>query len=153
MAEWLMSVVGIVAAGVLLEIVLPHGDTAKYAKGAYALIVVLVLASPIADVLSQLKIVEGEATAIADDSFLNEIYERMEEGDEERAEDALSEAGYGGCEVNIFAAAGQSYRPQRANVDVSECESAAAKEDEDIIAEIVMKCLGCEEVKIYGQRE
>ena len=40
MAEWLMSVVGIVAAGVLLEIILPPGDTAKYAKGAYALIVV-----------------------------------------------------------------------------------------------------------------
>ena len=44
MAEWLMSVVGIVAAGVLLEIILPPGDTSKYAKGAYALIVVLVLA-------------------------------------------------------------------------------------------------------------
>ena len=67
MAEWLMSVVGIVAAGVLLEIILPPGDTAKYAKGAYALIVVLVLASPIANVLSQFKTIEGDATAVVDD--------------------------------------------------------------------------------------
>ena len=67
MAEWLMSVVGIIAAGVLLEIILPPGDTATYAKGAYALIVVLVLASPIANVLSQFKTIEGDATAVVDD--------------------------------------------------------------------------------------
>lgn len=152
MAEWLMSVVGIVAAGVLLEIILPPGDTAKYAKGAYALIVVLVLASPIANVLSQFKTIEGDATAAVDGAFLSEVYDRIEESDEERAETALSAAGFDGCKVNIFAAAGKTYRPQRANVDVSDCKSASDG-DKDEIAEIVKNCLGCEEVKIYGQRE
>lgn len=151
MAEWLMSIVGIVAAGVLLEIILPPGDTSKYAKGAYALIVVLVLASPMSNVLSQFKSDKSAAVDI-DTSFLSAVGDRLEESDELRAERALADAGFDECEVNIFASASGAYSAERANVDVSNCPQKG-EIDERYLIEIVKKCLGCKEVKIYGQRE
>lgn len=47
MSAWLMSIVGVVAVGVLLEIMLPEGETNKYIKGVFALAVVLVIVAPI----------------------------------------------------------------------------------------------------------
>lgn len=40
-----MSVVGVICLGVLVEIVLPSGKSAKYVRGAFSLLVVFVIAS------------------------------------------------------------------------------------------------------------
>ena len=106
---WLTSVVGIVAAGVLLDIILPEGDTAKYAKGVYALIVVLVLASPVTELVKSLKEVRSSETLAADGSFLDALEYRREQADEALVEKALAEIGLDGCKVNIFAAADGGY--------------------------------------------
>lgn len=45
MGAWIMSVVGVICLGVLLEIVLPSGKTTKYVRGAFSLLVVYVIAS------------------------------------------------------------------------------------------------------------
>lgn len=45
MKEWILSVVGVIALGVLVDIILPSGKIAKYVKGAFSLIVVLVISS------------------------------------------------------------------------------------------------------------
>ncbi len=45
MKAWVISVVGVICLGVLLEIVLPNGKTTKYVKGAFSLIVVFAIAS------------------------------------------------------------------------------------------------------------
>ena len=42
MNAWLLSIVGVVSLGVLLEILLADGETAKYIKGVFALAVVLI---------------------------------------------------------------------------------------------------------------
>jgi len=47
MTAWLLSIVGIVALGVLLEILLDEGETAKYIKGVFAIAVVLVIVAPL----------------------------------------------------------------------------------------------------------
>lgn len=47
MNAWLLSIVGVVAMGVLLEILLGEGQTAKYIKGVFALAVVLVIVAPL----------------------------------------------------------------------------------------------------------
>ena len=45
MGAWVMSVVGVICLGVLLEIVLPSGKTTKYVRGTFSLLVVYVIAS------------------------------------------------------------------------------------------------------------
>ena len=45
MGAWIMSVVGVICLGVLLEIVLPSGKTTKYVRGTFSLLVVYVIAS------------------------------------------------------------------------------------------------------------
>lgn len=45
MKGWILSVVGVIALGVLVDIVLPDGKIAKYVKGAFSLTVVLVIGS------------------------------------------------------------------------------------------------------------
>ena len=43
MGAWIMSVVGVICLGVLLEIVLPSGKTTKYVRGTFSLLVVYVI--------------------------------------------------------------------------------------------------------------
>ena len=47
MSAWLMSIVGVVSLGVLLEILLEDGQTSKYIKGVFAIAVVLVIVAPL----------------------------------------------------------------------------------------------------------
>lgn len=150
MSEWLMSIVGIVAAGVLLDIVLPEGDTAKYAKGVYALIVVLVLVAPISSLVAELKGIGSDTSFRVDDSFISSVDDDREERDEEAVEKALAEAGFEDCQVNIFAEVGDGYAPKRVNVDVSACD--AYDGDDEKIIETVENCIDCEEVRIYGRQ-
>lgn len=47
MTTWLMGIVGVVAVGVLLEILLENTEIAKYIKGVFALALVFVIVSPL----------------------------------------------------------------------------------------------------------
>ena len=47
MSAWLLSIVGVVSLGVLLEILLEDGETSKYIKGVFAIAVVLVIVAPL----------------------------------------------------------------------------------------------------------
>lgn len=47
MRGWLISVVGVILIGLLVDIIIPEGETNKYIKGIYALIVTIVIISPL----------------------------------------------------------------------------------------------------------
>ena len=51
MSEWLLGVVGVISLGLLLEILIPEGQTSKYVKGAFSLLVIFVLISPLPKLL------------------------------------------------------------------------------------------------------
>ncbi len=53
MKAWIISIAGVICLGILLEIVLPNGKMAKYVKGAFSLIVVLAIASPLPSLLKK----------------------------------------------------------------------------------------------------
>ncbi|MGN1227948.1 MAG: stage III sporulation protein AF [Christensenellales bacterium] len=44
---WLLSVVGIVILGVLIDVILPEGSINKYIKAVFAFVVILVIISPL----------------------------------------------------------------------------------------------------------
>lgn len=47
MGAWVLSIAGVICLGILLEIVLPEGKTAKYVKGAFSLLVVIAIVAPL----------------------------------------------------------------------------------------------------------
>lgn len=47
MNAWLLSIVGIVCVGILIEIIMPEGEHSKYIKGIFAIVVIFVIISPL----------------------------------------------------------------------------------------------------------
>lgn len=47
MNSWILSIVGIVCLGVIIDIFIPEGQTNKYIKSIFSLLIVLVIISPL----------------------------------------------------------------------------------------------------------
>ena len=54
LTAWMTAIAGVIALGVLLEILLPEGQTGKYVKGAFSLLVIFVVVSPLPGVIRAL---------------------------------------------------------------------------------------------------
>lgn len=68
MKEWIISIAGVICLGILLEIVLPDGKSAKYIKGAFSLVVVLAIASPLPTLLKKDFQIEVDTDYFASDN-------------------------------------------------------------------------------------
>ncbi len=53
MAGYILSILGIVVAGIIIDIIVPSGNINKYIKSVYAIFVVAVLISPIVNFLNK----------------------------------------------------------------------------------------------------
>lgn len=53
MGQWLISIAAVVALSVLLDIIVPEGETNKYIKGIFALITIFVIISPISNFINR----------------------------------------------------------------------------------------------------
>ena len=58
MTGYILSVLGIVIAGVFMDVILPSGTIAKYIKGIYSIFVVVVLVNPIMKLMTKTKKLE-----------------------------------------------------------------------------------------------
>ena len=82
LTAWLTGITGVIALGVLLEILLPE-------------LVILVIVSPLPTVFGALKEWQPDYSDIApDDAFIDETRESFALACGERAEEALAEEGY-----------------------------------------------------------
>ncbi len=114
MGEWVISVAGVIMLGVLLEIVLPEGKTAKYVKGAFSLLVVFAIAAPLPKLLNKDLTASIDSSDIRVDSqFVQDTYNsyasRLEDAIEEylgsldiRAEAEVSVEEGQICEVRLY---------------------------------------------------
>lgn len=81
MAGWLMGIVGVVAVGVLLDILLPSGEINKYIKGIFGIVVVFVIVAPLP------KLLKGDGFGIFDKiEDMNYDKQYVEKINEERNE-------------------------------------------------------------------
>lgn len=102
MGVWIMSIVGVISLGILLEIVLPEGQTAKYVKGAFSLLVVFVIAMPLPNLLGkEWKLDLSGSTFAVDEDFINSTQAMYSGGVENTLKSALKEQGYE-CEVSVI---------------------------------------------------
>lgn len=77
MAAWLLSIVGVIAIGVLLDILMPEGETNKYIKGIFSIVVVLVIVAPLPKLIKSdfniEQIFAGTGNYEIDESFLDSV--------------------------------------------------------------------------------
>lgn len=146
LTAWLTGITGVIALGVLLEILLPEGQTGKYVKGAFSLLVILVIVSPLPTVFGALKEWQPDYSDIApDDAFLDETRESFALACGERAEGVLADEGYE-SEVYITITEGSMSEFDEIAVILS-VGSISAEEENRVLAEaarIVAEALGAD---------
>lgn len=147
MNAWLLSIVGVVLLGVLLEILLADGQTTKYIKGVFALAVILVLVAPLPKFFNKdfdLNSFFGDQMK-TQDSFLNNVNERKNQEREDRLLKKLQKADMIVSRVKIY-----FLRGDVDNIDVVKVY-AKQNSDKQKITDIVTDQVGCspEQVKIY----
>lgn len=156
MKEWLLSVVGAVCLGVLLEIVMPEGQTTKYVRGAFSLLVIFVVVSPLPSFFKNgVKLELGEIAITTDGEYLSAVGERVEGERKLTVENALLENGYEAV-VEVSVEDGNPTKIVEIVVKIDESVLAGENENTYIssVQEIVAKSAGVSEsvvtVEFYG---
>ena len=153
MTGWIMIIVGVVVIGVLIYVLTPECEINKYIKGIYALIVVLVIASPIAKALkSDIDFYKYfNQTFDTDSAFVDSVNDDRKQSDEQKITISLKNRGYEGANVVIFQSTSNIYEIDRVNVDITLC-SQTKEECEEEIKKIVFSTVNCNEVRVYDNK-
>lgn len=105
MSAWLLSIVGVVSLGVLIEIIMPEGEHSKYIKGIFSLIVVFVIVAPFPKLLDSDGITDFTQGEIAETDMDEASFEAIKESYREKSrqgfDDLLSENGVEGLEYTL----------------------------------------------------
>ena len=100
MAGYILSIVGIIVAGVFIDIIVPSGSINKYIRGIYSIFVVAVLVSPIMKFLNKAKdfTIKYEEHEM-NESLLTYIYKMRASSLETNLEKALEEEGFSNIDI------------------------------------------------------
>lgn len=106
MKTWILNLVGISLLGVLIEILLPKGNTNKYIKGVLSLVLVYVIISPMISLFSGNKVGNINSFVnddiVVDTSFIDEINISSNELEENNIQRILDNEGIKNIKVNII---------------------------------------------------
>ncbi len=102
MAGYILSILGIVLAGVMIDIILPSGSVNKYIKSIYAIFVVAVIINPLIKFVSankdfKLQYEDYEANT----QLLNYIYSSRVRETQKEIELTLSSNGFSGIDIKL----------------------------------------------------
>ena len=115
----MIAVTGVACLGVLLEILLPEGQTAKYVKGAFSLLVIFVVASPLPGLVGKVTDLTTASSAVtADEGFLRDTAEAYGREKALAAEEYLKEQGYE-AEVEVVVSSDLGITPETVAVEVA----------------------------------
>ena len=102
MSGYILSVLGIVLAGVIIDVILPSGSINKYIKSIYAIFVVAVLINPVVKFLTK-----GGGFKFQYDEYnlngnlLNYVYNNRVENLENKIETKLNDNGFKNIDIKI----------------------------------------------------
>ena len=105
-SAWILSIAGISVIGVLVELILPNGQTKKYVKGVFAFVVVMVIITPLPKIFgSDFRVddIFEENAIIIQGDFVYQINRDRLEKIEEMIESDLSDEGFEKIKVKINA--------------------------------------------------
>lgn len=99
---YILSILGIVLAGVIIEVIIPSGNINKYIKGVYSIFVVAVLISPVITFVSKAQDITVNYTDYEIDSELIEyILTKRVENIENEMEIHLQQEGFSGIDIKL----------------------------------------------------
>lgn len=104
MQAYILSILGIVLVSVLIEIILPNGQTAKYIKGIFSIFVVFVLINPVVKFFRSdfdvSKYLVADNVAV-DEKLLKNLYKEQIIATEKDIESQLESEGFSGVCVDL----------------------------------------------------
>lgn len=102
MSGYVLSIVGIIFAGVIVDVIMPAGSTAKYIKSIYAVFVVAVLILPIINFINNNKgfVLEYDEYEV-NEKLLNYIYSNRVETLEDNISNGLKSNGLENIDIEI----------------------------------------------------
>lgn len=103
---WLLSVVGIVVIGVLVDLILPEGEMQKYIKAIFSVFMVFVMISPILKIdinnIDLNKFVYNENSVSVNEDYLKNYNNAYKNSLEKICENQLKTQGFENVDVGIL---------------------------------------------------
>ena len=122
MSGYLITLLGVILLGVLVDIILPSGSTSKYISGMFAIFVIFVIITPIINwVKSDYKLTDyiSSSEIELNDKLLQNMYNAKIDAIEDDISLELSRNGYDGVEIKIqFNVAADNVEFERVLVDI-----------------------------------
>lgn len=153
MSVWIMSIVGVICLGILLEIMLPDGKTAKYVKGAFSLLVVFVIAAPLPNMLKKDWTLDLSGVNFGvDEEYISSTYAAYTDGLARTLERKLLEEGYV-ANVDIELKDTAPAALDKVNVAVLNFKEEVLPNITDDVIDIVSDVLKCDKKYISVQSD
>lgn len=102
MSGYVLSILGIVLLGVIIDVIIPSGNINKYIKSVFSIFVVAVIISPVVKFISNKNGIKIDYTDYEMDKQLIEyIFEKRTENEENKIEIYLKDNGYDKIDINL----------------------------------------------------
>ncbi|MGN0796591.1 MAG: stage III sporulation protein AF [Christensenellales bacterium] len=126
MQAWVLSIVGVVVLGVLIDVILPDGESAKYIKGVFGVVAVITIISPIVNSLQGVNIgswQRQESGIEVEQGTMDALVSNIREAQEEQVAEELREQGFSPKLIKINYYQDFDYKIQSISVYIACSES------------------------------
>lgn len=151
MTAWIISIVGVVVLGVLVDVMLPEGSTAKYIKGVFGLIALAVMIAPLPKLFNkdfnfENLISDNTAQIQTDNNFIKDVMGDYKLKVVDKIEKVLDEEGIEYDYVIVYLDNSQVYE-----IDyISICLKNYNNQTANTVQVLVGKLYKNTQIKIYG---
>ncbi len=102
MSGYILGVLGVVIAGVIIDVVIPSGSINKYIKSIFSIFVIVVLVAPVVKFVNNFKGIELDTNNLKpDEKLLNFIYKSKVISKEVDIEKELDDEGLSGVDIKL----------------------------------------------------
>ncbi len=102
MKAYVLSILGIVVVGVLIDVIIPSGSTGKYVKSIFSIFVVAVIISPVINLIAKAKGLEFSYKEISiNSSFVEYVLNKQVDEIEFKIESLIEDEGIYNVEVEL----------------------------------------------------
>ena len=158
MTSWILSIAGVTILSVVVDLILPSGQTAKYIKNIFAFVMILVIISPLPALIkgnfNVNDIFESEEIVLQED-YIYQVNRDKLTALEEEITSSLEEKGIKHVVVTINADIFQiEMKILEVNVDLSDLvidENSGHIDIEKAITEVVNRLVGEEVIIIFNE--
>lgn len=126
MKQWVLSIVGIVVLGVLVDVVMPEGESAKYIKGVFGVVAVITIISPIINLMQNVKLNDWQTQTSSIEvqtETLDALVTNVRQAQEKQIASTLRKQGFNPRDVKIKYYENFDYKIESINIYIACSES------------------------------